>query len=113
MKRILAPILALFLFPSIAFGDSVSADDLVKRHGLYYKEFTDHPFTGKTTGPYENVSYRDGRKHGPFVYYYSNKKVNYKGTYKDGKEDGPSVSYQENGQLWSKGTYNNGKKTSD
>jgi len=63
MRHALASlVLALFLFPSLAMGETVNADDLVKRHGLYYKEFTDHPFTGKTTGPYENVSYKDGRK---------------------------------------------------
>ena len=42
MRHALASlVLALFLFPSIAFGETM--DDLVKRKGLYYKKYTDVP----------------------------------------------------------------------
>jgi antitoxin component YwqK of YwqJK toxin-antitoxin module len=87
MKRLLAPILLLtLLFPALAFGETM--DDLVQRPqwtGLYYKKFTEVPFTGKVTGKS-------------------------RGSFKDGKRDGPWVTYWDNGQLWSKGTYKYGMK---
>ena len=80
MKRILAPILLLtFLFPSFAYG--LTMDDLVKTDGLYYKKFTDVPFTGKVTGNTQG-SFRNGKKHGPWVYYYDNGRVYQKETTK-------------------------------
>ena len=63
----------------------VTMDDLVKTDGLFYKKFTDVPFTGKTTGQTQ-------------------------GTYKDGVLDGPYVSYYNNGQLRIKGDYKNGER---
>ena len=76
MKRILAPIfLMVFLFPSLALGEKMG--DLVERNGVYYKKFSNVPFTGKTTGKSQ-------------------------GSFKNGKEDGPLDWYYENGQLSSK-----------
>ena len=107
MKRILAPILLLtLLFPAIAFGETM--DDLVKRDGLYYKKFSTVPFTGKTTGKTQG-SFRNGKKHGPWVSYHDNGQVFSQGTYKNDKEDGPWVVYYKNGQLLSKGTLKDGK----
>ena len=67
---------------------SETMDDLVERNGLYYKKFSDTPFTGKITGKYQ-------------------------GSYKNGKRDGEWVGYHYDGQLTSKGNYKNGKKISD
>jgi hypothetical protein len=108
MKRILAPILLLtILFPALAVGETM--DDLVERDGLTYKKFSDVPFTGKVTGNTQG-SFKDGKKHGPWVYYYDNGQLMWKGTYKVGKKDGPWIYYHLNGQLWFKGTFKNGKK---
>ena len=108
MKRILAPILLLtLLFPSLAFGETM--DDLVETDGLYYKKSTEVPFTGKTTGKTQGT-FKDGKKHGPWVFYRENGQLSSKGTYKDGKWDGPWVFYHDNGQLYRKGTFKNGKK---
>ena len=62
-------------------------DDLVEREGLYYKKFTDVPFTGEVTGKEQ-------------------------GTYKDGNKDGPWVSYNTDGTVIEKwtGTFKNGVK---
>jgi hypothetical protein len=135
MKRILAPILLLtLLFPSLAQGqslndwvgkgkgllcettgmgcpESVDAKDLVERDGLHYKKFTEAPFTGKTTGEIQGT-FRNGKRHGPYVTYYKNGQLYYKGTYKDGKEDGPWVYYNKDGTVWEMmtGTYKNGNK---
>ena len=47
MKRFLTPILLLvLLFPTLALGEEVTFDDLVKRNGLYYQKFSD----GKDSG---------------------------------------------------------------
>ena len=110
MRHALASLLlALFVFPSIAFGETM--DDLVKREGLYYKKDTDVPFTGKVTGQYQG-KIRNGKKEGPWVYNWKNGQLYSKGTYKDGKKDGPWVSYNKDGTVWEKytGTYKNGVK---
>ena len=108
MKRFLAPILLLtLLFPALAYG--VTMDELLVREGLHYEKFTDVPFTGKVTGNTQG-SFRKGKEHGPWVYFWSDGQLRSKGTYKDGKMDGPWVSYLDNGQLLYKGDYKNGKK---
>ena len=87
-------------------------DDLVVTSGLYYKKFTDVPFTGKTTGEIQG-SFKNGKLDGPWVRYYENGQIWYKGTYKNGKEDGPWVHYHENGKVVTKETYTDGKRISD
>ena len=65
MKRILTPILLLtLLFPALAFGETMK--DLVEREGVFYKKFTEVPFTGKVTGKTQG-SFRNGKKHGRWV----------------------------------------------
>mgnify|MGYP006113003643 CR=1 FL=1 len=107
MKRFLAPILLLtLLFPALAFGETMK--DLVKTDGLYYKKFTDVPFTGKVTGKIQG-SFKNGKKDGPWIEYHDNGRLLYKVTLKNGKMDGPLVSYYANGQFQLKGTYKNHK----
>ena len=108
MKRILTSlVLMVLVFPALALGET--KDDLVKRDGLYYKNFTDVPFTGNLTGKTQGTI-RNGTEEGPWIYYYDNGQLSRKGTYKDGYKDGPWVNYYDNGQLGSKGTYKNGKE---
>ena len=110
MKYILAPILLLvFLFPTLALGEEVTFDDLVEANGVYYKKFTDVPFTGKTTGEIQG-SFKNGKKDGPWVWYHSNGQLFEKGTYKDGQLEGPWVRYYQSGQLDYKGTYKDGNR---
>jgi len=75
-------VLMVLLLPALALGETM--DDLVNRDGLYYKNFTDVPFTGK------------------IVDYHPNGQLRKKETHKDGKKDGLWVFYGENGQLLSK-----------
>ena len=84
-------------------------DDLVYRDGLFYKKFSLVPFSGNITGNTQG-SFRKGKEHGPWVYFWSDGQLRSKGTYKDGKMDGPWVSYLDNGQLLYKGDYKNGKR---
>ena len=87
----------------------LTMDDLVKRDGLYYRKFTDVPFTGKTTGQVQ-ISYKDGKIHGPYVVYYDNGQLSSKAPYKDGKQHGPWLWYDKSGKLRSKENYKNGKE---
>ena len=109
MKRFLAPILLLvLLFPSLVYG--VTMNDLVITNGLYFKKFTDVPFTGKVTGKKQG-SFRSGKKDGVWVEYDRNGRVDKKVTYKNGKEDTyVKYRYRISGQLSEKGTYKDGKK---
>jgi antitoxin component YwqK of YwqJK toxin-antitoxin module len=72
--------------------------------GLHYQKFTDVPFTGRVTGKTQG-SFRNGKKHGPWVKYHDNGGVDSKGTFKDGKKDGSWVYYTESGELKEKGAY--------
>jgi len=145
-------VLALFLFPTLALGETIqldklvqrllrahdvvigaTIDDLVRRDGLYYKKFTNVPFSGLIRGRYQ-IRFRKGKLHGPFTVYHSNGQLACRGplttrtTIKDIKKNkaricsvwknlnirqGAWVYYHDNGQLLSKGNYKDGKKVSD
>ena len=84
MRHILTSlVLVVFLFPALASGET--RDDLVAREGLFYKKFTDVPFTGEMTG-LEQGQIKDGVKDGPWVSYYKDGTVNeeYTEIFKDG-----------------------------
>ena len=104
ITKILFPL--CLLFPITTFGETM--DDLVERDGLFYKEFTDVPFTGNLTGKSQG-KIKNGKKEGPWVGYYKTGQLFAKENYKDGKREGPWVSYYKNGQLESKRTFKNGK----
>lgn len=70
--------------------------DLVERDGLFYKKFTDVPFTGNITGRTQGTI-RDGKEEGSWVSYYINGQLWTKKTYKDGRTDGPWVRYLPDG----------------
>ena len=62
MRHTLASLVfALFLFPTLALGETVEYDDLVERERLYFKKYTDVPYTGKVTGKAQG-SFKDGKK---------------------------------------------------
>jgi len=82
-------------------------NDLVEREGLFYRMFTDVPFTGEVTGRGQGIL-RNGKREGPWANYHDNGQLRSKGIYKDGGREGPWVLHNENGQLWSKRTYKDG-----
>ena len=84
MERILTSmVLMVLLFPTLALGETMK--DLVERDGLFYKKFTDVPFTGKVTGKNQG-SFKNGKRDGPWAWYYDNGRIEEKGTYKDGEK---------------------------
>ena len=99
MRRILtSTVLLVLLFPALALGGEIRIEDLLYRDGFYYKKFSDVPFTGKTTEKIQG-SFKDGKKHGPWVYYWGNGQLSSRGTYKDGKKHGTWVYYKEDGTV--------------
>jgi antitoxin component YwqK of YwqJK toxin-antitoxin module len=111
MKLIKTLLYLLFitLLSSPSWSEGLSMDDLVERNGLYYKKFTDVPFTGEISG-LETGSFKKGEKNGKWIHFYKNGQLFVKGNYKDGKrEDGLWEFFYENGQLLWKGNYQDGK----
>ena len=110
MKRFLAPILLVtLLLPSLALG--LEMDDLVQRGGLFSEKFTNVPFTGEVTG-LEQGAFKDGKREGPWVQYWSNGQLWWKGTYQNGERDGPWIAFNEDGTVWETytGTFKDGVK---
>ena len=98
MKKLTSIILILFLslLSSLSWSETLTIDDLVQRDGLFYKKFTNVPFTGKVTGK-EQGSIIDGKKEGEWFYYWDNGNLNEKGFWKDGKLFGEWVGYHKDG----------------
>jgi antitoxin component YwqK of YwqJK toxin-antitoxin module len=96
----------LFLSPNVVLSEDWK--DLVERNGIFYKKFSDVPFSGKITGRQQGT-YKNGKKEGAWVFYYGNGQVLAKGNFKNGNKDGAEVSYHDSGELESKGNFKNGK----
>ena len=89
--KILLTIIFLSLLSSPSW--SVSYDDLVERDGVYYKKFSDVPFSGKVTEIYKG-SIKNGKREGAWISYYDNGQLDFKGNYKNGKEEGEWIDYE-------------------
>ena len=106
----------IHLFPSLALGGEVKYGDLVKRDELFYKKFTNIPFTGAVTGQYQG-KIRNGKFEGPWFEYFKNGQLQEKGAYKNGKRAGTWITYSpegtSNAAIGISKTYRNGIKISD
>ena len=119
----LLPILLLSLISCSSETDSVveQTDSVVEREGLYYKKFSDTPFTGKfikyrVNGQlWRKGSYKNGKREGEWVFYHDNGQLWSKGSYKNGELEGEWVDYRKDGTVnrYLSGTFKNGKKISD
>ena len=86
MKHTLLTIcLITFAFPS--WGQTLNIDDLVERNDIYFKKFTIVPFTGEIFG-IESGKFKEGKKVGKWVYFYSSGHPKEIIFYKDGIRDG-------------------------
>ena len=96
-------------------GWSTPFNELVERDGLFYKKFTDVPFTGEVTGNYRLGYIKDGKRDGAWVAYWSNGQLRHKGNYKNGKKEGAWVQYNGDGTpvVDDTGIFENGVKISD
>lgn len=113
MKQITSLITILFisLLSSSSFSETVSWDDLVERDELYYKKFSDVPFTGEISGRISG-GFVNGKFDGLFVHYWPNGQLQTKGVYADGKKEGYWVYFFQDGTPLDAmtGTFKNGTK---
>ncbi len=139
IRIFLSAVFLVFLFPSSSKSEgrnllAKTMDDLVERERLYYKKFSDVPFTGsvkvegsnyrivkgvkdghwidiwKNSGHREQGKYNQGLRIGSWRGYHPNGQLWYKVFYKKDGADGIKVSYYKDGSLETKGKYVNGKK---
>ena len=104
------PFLLIFLFISTA-SLAESMDDLVERDGLFYKKFSDVPFTGKIDEQTHKGSMKNGKFVGPWIGYHDNGQLSHKGSYNEnGKQEGLWVYYWNDGKLSSKGEFKDGEE---
>ena len=108
--KILLTILFLSLLSSPSWSETF--DDLVQRDGVYYKKFSNVPFSGKITG-LPKGSIKNGKFDGEWVGYWEDVQLMWKGNYKNGKREGAWAGYDSTGQLLYEGHYKNGKKEGD
>ena len=102
-------ILIIYSNNTLLWSETLTIDDLVERNDLYYKKFTNVPFTGEISA-IESGKFKNGVKDGEWTTYYERGQLEYILNYKDGKEEGHWELYDKNGQLRSKGNYKNGKR---
>ena len=76
-------VLVVLLFPALAMGGEVKLKDLVITNGLYFKKFTEVPFTGKVTGK-EQGRLKNGKRVGVWIEYDGNGRVSKEVTYENG-----------------------------
>ena len=100
------PLVLMSLVSSPSWG--LTMDDLVVREGVYYKKFTDVPFTGEIDEGTKKGPFKNGKKDGTWIWYHDNGQLEWKQDYKNGILHGKFVMYYSNGQLWSKGNRKNG-----
>ena len=107
-KNYITLLICLFLLsPNEVMSETMY--DLDRRDGIYYKKFSDIPFSGEIIGNPKG-KYKNGKREGAWVWENKNGQINTKGYYKNGNEDGSWVTYHENGELYTKGDYKNGNK---
>jgi uncharacterized protein len=82
-------------------------NELVLIDGLYFKKFTEIPFTGQTTGQIQGL-FKNGTLDGLYIEYYDNGRVKKKGSYKNNNEDGKWLYYDVNGKLEKEYKFENG-----
>jgi antitoxin component YwqK of YwqJK toxin-antitoxin module len=84
-------------------------DDLVERDGLFYKKFSNVPFTGAVEGRRQGII-NNGKREGCWISFYENGQLSGKYCFKNGIWDGPVRTYYPTGQVYSEGIYKTGKR---
>ena len=86
-------IIPLVLMSLVSFPSwGLTMDDLVIREGIYYKKFTDVPFTGEVMGRRKG-KFKNGKKDGLWIIYHTNGVVYLKGNFRNNRREGHWVGY--------------------
>ena len=64
-------ILIIYSNNILLWSETLTMDYLVERNNLYYKKFTNVPFTGEISGE-KNGSFKKGKKDGEWLSYHEN-----------------------------------------
>ena len=108
-------IIPLVLMSLVSFPSwSETIEDLVVREGVWYKKFSDIPFTGVIDGRISG-KFLNGKFNGLFTHYWENGQLQTKGVYLNGKKEGRWVYFLSDGTALRAltGTFENGVKVSD
>lgn len=104
-------ILNLVLMSLVSFPSwGLAMEDLVLREGIYYRKFTNKPFTGQITGDTEKGSIEKGAREGEWLKFHKNGQLWWIGSYQTNLKNGVWSGYSKDGNLVSKGSYLTGKK---
>jgi len=97
MKKTISVLFVLIysLLSSASWSDSI--DDLTLRNGVFYKRYTDVPFSGSITGKI-NARLENGKFEGHFDGYYDDGQLKVKGSYKSGKRTGLWEEFSKGGE---------------
>ena len=115
MKYLLTAIICMFLFPpAVTLGETINADNLVYREGIYYKEFSETPFTGTVEGRMQGAL-SNGKREGIWLTFWNNGQVQSEGEYINGKAEGSWLVFNRDGSRDNEqsGNYLNDEKISE
>ena len=68
MIRIILSAILLLILPIQVWSETLTFDDLDKRNDLYYKKFTNVPFTGEISGKVSG-KFKNGKQVGEWLSY--------------------------------------------
>ena len=108
--HLVAIAISLLFFSSPSWGETKA--DLVEREGVYFKKFSNVPFSGKVSGQWQG-QFLDGKKEGEWITYHDNGQLESKGSFIDGNKDGDWVFFFDNGTIATQLNYKLGKKNGD
>ena len=103
MKTIISSILFLVFLVSCV-QEKVEYDDLKEREGLYYKKFSEVPYTGKVIGRVQG-QIKEGKPEGKLVVFRENGQLYIIRNYENGKKNGETLWYNEIGSLYTTHIY--------
>ena len=90
MKQLL--IILSLLFTSVSWSKNLNYNDLVLRDGVYYKKFSNIPFTGKVKGKQQGRM-KKGKKYGDWLEFFNTGQLSGKGKYEEGEKEGFWIFY--------------------
>lgn len=120
MIRIIIIIFTFFSFISNSYSkDEITKyEDLIERGGLFFKKFTDTPFSGKVEGYKDNLTlgkhtfsrgfFKNGKRNGDWEFYFSNGNLKSKGKIHENFRVGKWVFYGDKGLFYGECTYEKG-----
>ena len=99
MVKILLITLLIFTFQSKSFSNNevTKFDDLVQRNKVFFKKFSNEPFTGRVSDKTYEGYIQDGNVQGKWVEFYKNGKPKVIGNWRNGSGNGDFFWYSESG----------------